>query len=123
MTAIFKALILATPALAVVLWYTVIKMEKQEVQMEQHNVEFQKKQDDFNQEFEVFLNNPKKEAALYAKRNKERLEKAEERKKEAEELKRRRAEADRRDKEFVGDFEQALKEFEQEKITKKEVIE
>lgn len=117
MTAMFKALILATPVLAIVLWYTVVKMEKQEVQMEQHNVEFQKKQDDFNQEFEAFLN-PKKETALYAKREKERKEREERLKREAEELKTKRAEADRRDKEYVESFEKALQEFEVEQKRK-----
>lgn len=118
MTAIFKGLLYTAPALVVVLWIVLVKQERQNVEMEEHGVKFERKQETFNEDFDAFLN-PKKETELHAKRKKERLEKIEEAKKEAEELKNRKATATRRDKETMDSFEAAFEDFEREKITQK----
>lgn len=118
MTSIFKGLLYTAPVLVVVLWIVLVKQERQNVAMEEHGVKFERKQETFNEDFDAFLN-PKKEAELHAKREKERLEKIEEAKKEAEELKNRKATATRRDKETMDSFEAAFEDFEREKITQK----
>lgn len=98
LSGLFKAVIVATPVVALLLYYVVIQQGKLNVEMEKESIQFEQKWNEFRSESPFTANKQRYE---------ERAKKTEE---ELEEIKKREKEKQKKIENFEEQFEKAMEE-------------